>query len=518
MDDTRNRLDHPLLQRIELVLARILSTTQAPLEMYESALAAVGDALGCESGSVWEVDAGRMQMHCVRTWHTSAATAAFESLSSGITLAHGEGLPGRVWATGEPAWIIDAPDDANFPRAAAARRAGLRAAFCAPLRSSSGVVGAIEFFARELREPDDELLESIAVLGSQIGGLVARRRAEEELRASESRMRAMLEASLDAVVTIDHRGRVLDWNPAAERTFGYAAVEALGNEMASLIVPASLRDAHRRGFARFLETGEGRILDRRVEITGTRGDGTEFPVELTITRISSTGPPMFTGYLRDITDRKQAEAELLSSRQRIVESADRERRRIERNLHDGAQQHMVAIALLMRRARARLGPGEDEAAAMLERAEREFDAALEELRELAQGIHPAVLSERGLGPALLALAERSNVPVRVREIPDGRLPDPLEAGVYYTVAEALANVAKHAHATRAEVRVCVRGSRLLVEVADDGIGGAADSTGSGLRGLADRIEALGGTLTLESPAAGGTRLSADIPLGGHGPA
>ena len=184
-------------------------------------------------------------------------------MSSGLVLERGEGLPGRVWERGEPAWISDATTDANFPRAGAARRAGLHAAFCAPLRSSAGVVGAIEFFARELREPDENVLASMAVLGSQIGEFVARRRAEEDLRASESRVRAMLDSALDAVVTMDHRGRVLEWNPAAERTFGYAKADALEHDMATLIVPPHLRDAHRRGFARFLETGVANILDRR---------------------------------------------------------------------------------------------------------------------------------------------------------------------------------------------------------------------------------------------------------------
>jgi PAS domain S-box-containing protein len=503
----------PLVLRVEIALARILASAQGPDETYDAALAAIGGALGCESGSVWEVDAVAERLRCVRTWHTSGPAAEFEAVSTGITLAKGEGLPGRVWESGEPAWIVDAPADGNFPRAEAAHRAGLRAAFCAPLRSSGGVVGAIEFFARELRGLDEPLLASMTVLGGQIGEFVARRRAVQELRQSESRVRAMLESSLDAVVTMDHRGHVMEWNPAAERTFGYATSEALGRDMAGLIVPPSLRADHRRGFARFLETGVSTILDRRIEITGMRADGSEFPVELTITRIDASGEPLFTGYLRDITDRKRADAELRSSRQRLVETADRERRRIERNLHDGAQQNLVAIALLLRRARAQLESGGSEAVALLERAEREFSTALSELRELAHGIHPAMLTERGLDPALRAVAERSPVPVSLLHVPAERLGEPLEACVYYTVAEALTNVAKHAHATTAAVCVSRTNGRIVVEVSDDGIGGAAAAAGSGLRGLADRVEALGGTLRLERPSAGGTLLRAEIPAG-----
>jgi PAS domain S-box-containing protein len=136
------------------------------------------------------------------------------------------------------------------------------------------------------------------------------------VRARESRLTAMLEAALDAVVTMDAEGRVVGWNAAAERIFGYEANAAIGREMAELIVPPALREPHRRGFGRFVRSGRGRVLDRRLELTGLRSDGSEFPVELTITRIAVPGPPMFTGYLRDITDRVAADRELRESRAR----------------------------------------------------------------------------------------------------------------------------------------------------------------------------------------------------------
>jgi PAS domain S-box-containing protein len=370
----------------------------------------------------------------------------------------------------------------------------------------------IEFFTRRPQEPDEQLLSSLTVIGSQIGQLVARRRAEDAVRARESRLRAMLDASLDAVVTMDHRGRVLDWNPAAERIFGYPASEAIGRELADLVVPPSLRELHRHGLARFLETEVPVVLDRRLEITGMRAGGEELPVELTITRIALPGPPVFTGYVRDITDRKRAEEELRASRQRLVEAADQERRRIERNLHDGAQQHLVGIALMLRKARELFEPQPLEARRLLETAVGELSVALDELRELARGIHPAVLTERGLEPALATLADRSALPVRVETELPGRVPVPVEAGVYYTVAEALANAAKHAQATRVDVLVRAGDGVVTVEVADDGVGGAAAGKGTGLRGLRDRVEALGGTLDVESPGGGGTRLRAGFPI------
>jgi len=495
------------IQRVEHAVARILAETDRPVEVYAAVLEVIGSSLGWELGAVWETGPGDELLRCIRTWHSGAGAPEFEALSERITLARGEGLPGRVLASGEPAWIVDAPEDANFPRAAIARRAGLHAAFGFPLLSPKGVVGMMEFFTRDLRQPDDRLLETMRELGSQVGQYVARRRAEEAVRASESRLRAMLEAALDAVVTMDHKGRVMGWNHAAETTFGYRADEVIGRALADTIVPPSLRSAHRKGLARFLETEQPVILDRRLELTGMHKNGTEFPVELTITRISLPGAPTFTGYLRDITDRKRAEAELRASRARLVEVADTERRRIQRNLHDGAQQRITAVLLSL----GRLREAAQERSELIDEAIDELAAGLEEIRELAMGLHPPVLAERGLVKALEALALRAAIPVDLQTDVRPGLPEQVEAAAYYVVAEGLANTHKHAGASGVVVRARTDEEALAVEVLDDGVGGA-DEEGSGLRGLADRIEALGGTLALESPTGSGTRLLARLPL------
>jgi PAS domain S-box-containing protein len=496
------------LQSVEHAVARILAETERPVEVYAAVLEAVGPSLGWELGAVWEVGADDGRLRCVSTWHAGEGAHEFEALSERITLASGEGLPGQVHASAEPVWMVDAPSDANFPRADAARRCGLHAAFGFPLQSPRGVVGVVELFSRELREPDERLLQTMRVLGSQVGQFVTRRHAEEEIRSSESRLRAMLEAALDAVVTMDHRGRVVGWNHAAEATFGYRAHETIGRDMADLIVPPSLRAAHRAGLARFLETNEPVILDRHLELTGMHKNGTEFPVELTITRIGVPGPATFTGYLRDITDRKRAEQELQASRRRLVEVADAERRRIQGNLHDGAQQRLTAVLLNL----GRLRESSEERAGLLEGAIDELAAGLEEIRQLAGGLHPAVLSERGLAAALDALVLRAPIPVELEALPDRRLPEQVEATAYYVVAEALANAQKHARAGSVVVRATDEGTSLRLEVVDDGIGGA-DADGSGLRGLRDRVEARGGRLTVTSPSGAGTRLLVEIPIG-----
>ena len=205
-------------------------------------------------------------------------------------------------------------------------------------------------------------------------------------------------------------------------------------------------------------------------------------------------------------------AELRASRARIVQAGDSERRRLERNLHDGAQSRFVAVALDLRLARARANE-DREVADVLDRAIENLAGGLEELRELARGIHPAVLTDKGLQPALRALADRAPVAVEI-DAPDRdeRLPEPIETTAYFLVAEALTNIAKYAHASRATVRVAPADGGVLVEVADDGIGGADPSSGSGLRGLADRVAAVGGTLQVTSPPGAGTRVQATIPV------
>jgi PAS domain S-box-containing protein len=502
------------LPRTEHAVARSLAQTADPRDALAGALGAIGDSLGWRVGAVWEPAPDRPEaLRCVETWSAGGVARTFEETSRRTALAPGEGLPGRVWRSGEPDWIPDVLADENFPRAGAARRARLRAAFCFPVRSARGLLGVIEFFTDEPRELDAELLATMSTLGDQIGQAVERRRDAEALRAKEARHRAMLDAALDCVVTMDHEGCVVDFNPAAERTFGYPASEAIGREMAELIVPPELRERHRRGLARYLATEEPVILDRRLEITGMRRDGRTFPVELTITRIDVPGPPTFTGYLRDITERKAAEADLRASRVRIVEAADAARRRLERDLHDGAQQRLVELGLDLRMARARLEDRPGEAGELLDAALEDLEEATRELRELARGIHPAALTEGGLRPALEALVARSTLPVRLLACPDARFPAPVEATAYFTVAEGLTNAARYAGAARVEVQAERRDGLLRVEVRDDGRGGAEPAAGSGLRGLADRVAALDGRLEVESPPGAGTLLRAELPCG-----
>jgi signal transduction histidine kinase len=221
------------------------------------------------------------------------------------------------------------------------------------------------------------------------------------------------------------------------------------------------------------------------------------------------------GLLRSHVARLDAELrarveELRASRARLVQAGDAERRRLERNLHDGAQARLVGLAMLLGQVRRRID-ADAEAASLLERAQSELKTSLAELRELARGIHPAALTERGLEPALGALAARAPVPVTIEANGDEPLPRAVEIAAYFVVSEALANVAKYAHATEATVAVRRASGCVTVDISDDGVGGADAARGSGLRGLADRVAALDGTLSLQSPAGRGTRVHVEIP-------
>lgn len=491
--------------------------------------------------------------------------------------------------------------------------------------------------------------------------------------------RAYLDAALDCVIMADASGRVVEFNPAAERTFGYTRDEALGQSLAELIVPPPLRELHSKALARFVETREERLFGRRLELTGMRADGTKFPVELALSQVSDE-PLLLCGSVRDLTDAKRAEGDLrrlaneqaalrrvatlaaresspvevfeavaeeaarvlevdaigmlrfepnetatlvaqsetpwepvplgtcftlegenvvasvhrtgraarmddwenatgsvaamanvlgvrsavaspvvvegrpwgtmvaatnqttplpadtesriveftellataisnaesrdalIASRARIVAAGDEARRRIERNLHDGIQQRLVALGLDVQTLRDSVSADQQDAQSGLERIRHELKAVLEDVRELSHGLHPALLSQGGLGPALRALARRSPIPVNLDVSVGERPSESTETAIYYVISEALTNAAKHARASEISVALTTSGSEIRTIIEDDGSGGAEASAGSGLVGLIDRIEALGGRFALDSPPGQGTRISIEMPL------
>jgi signal transduction histidine kinase len=252
-------------------------------------------------------------------------------------------------------------------------------------------------------------------------------------------------------------------------------------------------------------------------------DGGRIPVELTVTRIERDGRMLFVGYLRDISERRQAIADLQASRRRLVSVSDEARRRLEHDLHDGAQQQLVAVAMAVTAARAAMDTDAQTSKVLIERAGDQLRDAIAELRELARGLHPEVLSRRGLAGAAADLARRSGILVDIGTMEPGRLPADVEIAAYYVLAESLTNAAKHG-ARRARVEVNVHSldissrsrldhdEQLVLTIADDGPGGADVNAGTGLRGLMDRWAAVGGDLEVHSPVDGGTTILARLPL------
>jgi PAS domain S-box-containing protein len=313
--------------------------------------------------------------------------------------------------------------------------------------------------------------------------------------------------SLLCLVDADGRVRPYASNKAFERTMGYEPEQTGGVLFWKRYVPPEDAPAVQAAIEAVIAGGpveerDGRWLTRSGEIVHVLWSCTPLPM------IESG--PVFLVLAADINERKRHEEEVRSSRARLVVAADEARRRLERNLHDGAQQRLMSLLLSLRLARSKSAL-DATVADFLDGAVDELAAALEELRELARGIHPEMLTRRGLAAALRVVAERAPVPVEL-DVPAARYPEAVEAAAYYVVSEALANVAKYADASRASVRVRPTGGRLEVEVSDDGVGGVDASRGTGLRGLEDRVAALDGSFSVDSPASGGTRIRAAIPL------
>jgi len=307
-----------------------------------------------------------------------------------------------------------------------------------------------------------------------------------------------------------------------ERITGHPASDFVGNARRSFhsVVHPADRERVQLETRSALESGVPFALEYRI-VTAT-GE-VRWVLDRGLRTVDASGRECVDGIIFDITVRRRAEearrrseaeaarvAELEAARTRIIAAADDARRRIERDLHDGAQQSLVAVALTLRLAERRLEAAQLDAS-LVAGARAELEAALAELRELARGIHPAILSDRGLAEALRSLADRAPLPVELEYELTERLDPAVEAALYFCAAEALTNAARHARASRVAVRLRASGPTVALEVEDDGAGGAAATAGSGLRGLDDRLSAVGGELAIESPVGGGTRVRARVP-------
>jgi PAS domain S-box-containing protein len=353
--------------------------------------------------------------------------------------------------------------------------------------------------ATERRRHDDELRRLAAELEQRVA----------ELGRERDFTRTLVRSVPSFLILVDAGGGLLGLNDSTELATGYTTEETVGDPFWEVLIPEWRWDDARGLFAALL--AEQEPADPELELITRAGDlrivewsGTPVIDQFGLVRVILSGV--------DVTERVRHEDELRRSRARIVEASDAERRRLQRNLHDGAQQHLVVVSQQLRMARTMVERNAAGAAALLDRAIEAMTLAHRELRELARGLHPPLLTERGLAAAVRALGLRSPLAVGVDIDDRERFPAAVEAAAYYFVSEALTNVAKYAAADEARVEVQRAGATAVVRVSDDGVGGASPEHGSGLSGLRDRVEALGGEFELDSPPGAGTTLRATLPL------
>jgi PAS domain S-box-containing protein len=365
------------------------------------------------------------------------------------------------------------------------------------------------FEARMVPSADDEIVSIVReiTLARRLERELAERFAE--VQHEQTFTRTVVNTAPIVLMLCDDEGGIIRFNDTTERITGRADDELVwGQRFWDVFVHPEDADAVAEAF---LHAAPGPELDE-IECRWLSSAGDERILACTFNQIVD-GQGLTRRIIAglDVTERERDRREIRASRARLVEAQDAERRRLERNLHDGAQQRLVSLSLALRLAQAKLSADPEGAGDILTAAGDELALALAELRELARGIHPAMLTDRGLGAAVESLATRAPLPVELAAMPEERLPAPVEAAAFYVISEALANIGKYAQATAARISVTRVDGHALVEVDDDGVGGADPNGGSGLRGLVDRVEALDGRLDVVSPDGGGTRIRAEIP-------
>jgi PAS domain S-box-containing protein len=295
---------------IQHLVSQIIAESRSPPETLRTVLANMGQALRWSYAAYWHLDPGAESLRPLQSWTAADRSfAKFDAKTMALQLGRGEGLPGRAWEAGRPYWECDLATPAAYPRSVEASAEGLHSAIGIPVRTADRFFGVLEFFAEDVLPPDQALLNAAQGVGYQLGEFLERARAMEAEQESEVRKASILDTALDSIVTSDHRGTIREFNPAAEATFGYRKEDVIGRQMVDLIIPPRYRAAHLKGMERYLATGEAHVLGRRIELNAMRSDGTEFPVELAIVRVPLSGPPFFTAYIRDLTERKRLEAD-----------------------------------------------------------------------------------------------------------------------------------------------------------------------------------------------------------------
>lgn len=313
-EDDRERAERRL--QTQYAVTRALAESDRLREAAPKVLQAVCESLGWEVGALWRVDRETEALQCVEIWHVPGlAISEFEQISKQQPFKKGFGFPGHVWEKESPVWVADLASS-NFFRAPVAKKEGLHGGFASPVIFRSEILGVMEFFSSELREPDEDVLNMMAGVGSQLGQFIERKLAEEARAESEERFRTLAETASDAIISIDEESKITYVNRAAEHIFGHTIEEMRGADL-TMLMPDYLRHLHHAGLQRYVDTGEKHISWDGMELPGLHKDGHEIPVEISFSEFSRNDKRYFTGIIRDITERKRAE-EAQSERARLA--------------------------------------------------------------------------------------------------------------------------------------------------------------------------------------------------------
>ena len=302
----------------QYAVAQVLAECATIQEATPEILRAVCESLGWQVGILWQVDSEAQVLRCVEVWRASPERfSRFVAQTQGMEFLKGVGLPGRTWAKGKPVWIPDAVQDQNFPRAPMAAKENLHAAFAFPIQLGPSIHGVMEFFSREIQEPDQALLHQLLSVGSQIGQFMQRKNTEMALREREEQTRLILDTALDGVVTFNESGFILSWNLQAERMFGRTRADMIGQSLVETIFPVTYRKGYLESLQGYVKTGSSEILNHRMELSCLHQDGHEFPLEFAMTAVRSKGQFIFSGFMRDLTERRQTEEALRNSEEQL---------------------------------------------------------------------------------------------------------------------------------------------------------------------------------------------------------
>lgn len=318
---------------VQYALARTFADGESLEEVSGTILRTIVEALDWHAAAIWVLDADGITLRCAAIHPTEGPLAPWAEHCTSLRLPIGTGLPGRVWESGEAIGITDTETAENFPRRQVAHDVGLRHGFAFPVRVRGVVAAVMETFAADVKEVDPAEAEFLEGTGHQLGSFIERIDSRRAVARSEARKTGILQAAVDAIVTADEDGRIIEFNPAAETLFGRRREEVIGRRIVDMLVPRELKEQHQTGLDRYLATGEARILGHRVRTQAAHADGSTVPVELTVTEIRLEGKPMFTAFVRDLTREREAE----TARDRFLEILSHELRTPVTSIYGGAK-------------------------------------------------------------------------------------------------------------------------------------------------------------------------------------